>query len=269
VSVRGDRSNFQPFIRTVRVGLVFAAAALIITLMGCASSKPFEVETAILPYTDEQLAARESAQSAEYQLRTGDRISVSFKYESDLNQNELLILPDGNLSMAGLSTTVRASGLTLGELDSSLTQEFSSDYRDPDLSVVITEITDPEIYVLGEVERPGLYKLPSKGLGVIQAVTAAGGFKDHANSAQTVVMRATEEGFMIRTYDLGHLEHRGIQDMMYFDLQEYDIVYVPRSTLGDFAYLTEAIFGSAVLVSQFFWDIAAISRLNNSGTVVR
>jgi len=254
---------------TARVAGALALAGAVTAMAGCGSGQAFPVETEVVPYTQEQIAARDSARSAEYRLRTGDRVSVAFKYEKDLDQDLLLILPDGNLSMAGLSNPVKASGLTIRELDRTLTEEFAEDYKDPELTVVINEITDPEVYVLGEVENPGLYKIPHGGGGVIQAIAVAGGFDEHAQKSQVVLMRATEEGFQISAFDLDHLEYRGIQDLAYLDLQPFDIVFVPRSTLGDFSYLTNAIFGSALNVSRFFWDIYAIGNLDKIDRIVR
>lgn len=255
------------FIERVFQGLVLAG--VLSGLAGCGGGHQMEVQTEVVPYTEEQSAAREQAKNAEYRLRTGDRVSVSFKFEPELDQERLLILPDGRLAMPGLDTPIPAAGRTLRELDASLTREFAADYKDPELSIIITDITDPEVYVLGEVERPGLYKLPADGVGVIQAVASAGGFSDHANKSQTVVLRATDEGFMIRSYDLSYLEYAGLQNMLYFDLQAYDIVYVPRSGLGDFAYLTSSIFGSALNVTRFFWDIYAIANLDKIDRIVR
>ena len=243
--------------------------AVLVTLAGCGGPSGFPVETHIVPYTKDQVAAREAAKSAEYRLRTGDQISVLFKYLPELDQKYLLVLPDGNISMAGLGTVVKAAGLSVRELDNSLTGQFAKDYRDPELSIVVNIITESEIYVLGQVKNPGLYKLSPQGGGVIQAVAAAGGFMNGAHTSETVILRATEEGFMIRKFDLSHLEYVGIQDLSYMDLEPYDIVYVPRSSLGDFVYLTDSIFGSAVQISRFFWDIYAIGNLNKINQIIR
>ncbi len=238
-------------------------------ISGCGGSSGAPVETSIVPYTRDQIAARETAEFAEYRIRNGDRLAVTFKYLPELDQNNVLVLPDGNITMAGLGSVVKASGMSIRELDARLTGEFGMDYKDPDLSVVVTDITDPEIYVLGEVKNPGLYRLPSGGTGVIQAVAAAGGFQDEAKPSETVILRATAEGFMIRSFDLGHLEQTGIQSLNFLDIQPFDIVFVPRSSLGDLAYLTEAILGTGINIASFFWDIYAIGNLDKIERIAR
>ena len=240
-----------------------------VVVSGCGGSKPLTVTTSVVPYTQEETLARDAAASARYRLRSGDVVSLHFKYESDLNQNNLIVLPDGYLSVKGLDSGVQAAGLTVEELDTALTSDFGEDFRNPALSVGVQEISDPEVYVMGMVKSPGMYQLPWKGSGVLQAISMAGGFDEDANKSETAVLRATDEGFMIRVVDLSGVEVLGLSDLAMLDIQPYDVIYVPRSSLGTFAYLSEAVFGSALNMSQFFWDIYAIANLNKIDRIVR
>jgi polysaccharide export outer membrane protein len=240
-----------------------------IALSGCGGSEQFQVTTDIIPYTAEEQAARADAAAARYRLRGGDVISVSFKYETDFDQSDVIVLPDGYVNVKGIDSGIKAAGLTIEELDDSLTNVFAKDIKNPTLSVIVQAISDPEVYVVGMVRNPGMVKLPWQGVGVLQAVTAAGGFLETANTSEVAVLRAGEEGFMIRVADLSHIESMGIGDLALFDVQPYDIVYVPRSSLGNFAYLTKAVFGSALNVSSFFWDVYAIAHLNKIDRIVR
>lgn len=240
-----------------------------VLLTGCGSGGGLPVETEVVPYTEEQVAAREEARNARYRLRVGDEIRLAFKYESKLNQRDILVLPDGHISAEGLDKPVKAAGRTIEELDNDLTMEFAKDIRSPELSVIVQTISDPEIYVLGEVNKPGLHKMPSNGVGVIQAIALAGGFTEDAKRSQAAILRATEEGFMIRSIDLSGIESIGFADMSYFDLQMYDVIYVPRSSIGDFSYYSNAIFGSALNITRFFWDIYAIANIDKIDRIVR
>lgn len=256
---------FQVSSRLRWVFLMLAGFAL----TGCGGSKTFQVTTDIIPYTPEERAAREDAAAARYRLRGGDVISVSFKYETDYNQTDVIVLPDGYVNIKGIDSGVKAAGLTIEELDKSLTNVFAEDIKNPSLSVIVKEISDPEVYVLGMVRNPGLYRLPWNGVGVLQAISTAGGFHENANTSEVAILRAGDEGFMIRIADLSHIESMGIGDLALFDIQPYDIVYVPKSSLGNFAYLTKTVFGSAVNISSFFWDVYAIANLNKIDRIVR
>ena len=135
--------------------------------------------------------------------------------------------------------------------------------------MIVRTISDPQVYVLGEVNKPGLYKMPQNGLGVIQAISMAGGYTDDAKKSYTAILRATEEGFMIRSVDLSGIEHVGFAGMDYFDLQMYDVIYVPRSSVGNFRYYSTAIFGSALNITRFFWDIYALANIDKIDRIVR
>jgi protein involved in polysaccharide export with SLBB domain len=239
-------------------------------LTGCSSGGAgLGVETEVVPYTEEQLAAREEAKEARYRIREGDELRLSFKYEPKLDQDEILVLPDGYISPEGLNGPVKAEGRTIEELDEDLTAQYAMDIRDPELSVIVRTVSDPQVYVLGEVNKPGLYKMPENGLGVIQAISMAGGYTDDAKRSYTAILRATDEGFMIRSVDLSGIEHVGFASMDYFDLQMYDVIYVPRSSVGNFKYYSNAIFGSALNITRFFWDIYALANIDKIDRIVR
>lgn len=252
----------------VTCGMVFLVLPVLLT--GCSSGGAgLGVETEVIPYTEEQLEARSEAKEARYRIREGDKLSLAFKYESKLNQNDILVLPDGYISPKGLDGPVKAEGSTIEELDAELTVLYAEDIRDPKVAVIVQTVSDPQVYVLGEVNSPGLYKMPENGIGVIQAISMAGGYTDDAKKSYTAILRATDEGFMIRSIDLSGIENVGFANMNYFDLQMYDVIYVPRSAVGNFKYYSNAIFGSALNITRFFWDIYALANIDKIDRIVR
>lgn len=238
-------------------------------IAGCASGGRHPVVSQIVPYTPEQVVARDAAKGARYKLRTGDRLSVAFKYEPDLDTEDVLVLPDGFIALKGLSDPVRAAGQTVEDLDEVLEMAYGADYRNPDLAVLVKEISTPEIYVLGAVKQPGLFKLPEHGRGVLQAVAMAGGYTQDAKPSQTVIMRATDEGFMMRKFDLSDLAKNQITSLEVLDIEPYDIVFVPETSLSDFAHMTTLVFGSVIKISGFFWDVYALTNLGKIQTILR
>lgn len=250
---------------------VAAAACLLAIglLSGCGAGGKPAVVTEFVPYTPEQQVAREGAKEARYRLRNGDRFSVAFKYEPELDVDNVLVLPDGYVALKGLAQPVRAAGTTIEMLDKALEAAYAVDYKNPDLSILVHEIEAPEVYVLGAVKLPGLYRLPEKGRGVIQAVAMAGGYLDSAKKSETVLIRAAENGFMTRKYDFSDLANGQLTDLAVLDLEPYDIVYVPRKGLHSLAETVDLVFSSVLKVSGFFWDVYAIANLDKIQTVVR
>lgn len=248
-------------------GLTLASLFL---LAGCGGGNDLPpVQTDLVPFTPEQMAARAEASGAEYRLRVGDRLGVDFKYEDELDSTRLLILPDGRLSLPGGVDPIAAAGLSLTELDEALTALYGRDYKRPDLSVMVEDIANLHVYVFGSVTRPGEVKIPDGAMGVLQAIASAGGFDDGAAPRETALLRVTDEGFVLRRIDLRHLQRRGIPDLALLDLRPYDVIYVPQSTLGDLKYVSDTLFESMLDVTRLFWDVYAIGKIDKVTTLYR
>lgn len=260
----------QRTIHRVRLlaGLV-CSLLLVLMVAGCGSRAHQPVRTALVPFSPDQQAELAQAQNAEYRLRPGDRLGIDFKYEDDLDSTDLLILPDGRLTLPGGLRPVMARGLSITELDSTLTSLYARDYRYPELSVVVESLADLDVYVLGNVKQPGMVKLPPGGMGVLQAIATAGGFDTGARAQETVLMRVTPDGFLLRQIDLSHLQRRGFLDVAELDLQPYDVIYVPQSSLGDLKYFSDTVLISMTNVTRLFWDFYAISNLNKVTNIWR
>ncbi len=246
----------------------FVAAALLTHSAGCATGRSRGVELGLQPFSAAELQIREAARDARYRLRVGDTFAIDFKYQDELDQHNVTILPDGRFTMAGMED-VRAVGMSIPELDSLVTAHFARDYRNPELSVIIEQLGKQSVYVIGEVRDPGIHELPWTNHGVPQAVALAGGFLDTAAPGQTLVIRVTEEGYQYRRCDLSHLEKKGLRDAAALDLQPFDVVYVPRSAVGDIAFFTENVLGSLVDLGGLFWDVYAITHLESVNVITR
>jgi len=271
-----ERNGFQRYGTSGATGRsrgALAAALAVLGLLavaGCGSSGAIpEVRTELVPFTVEQKADLTRARSAQYRLRPGDRLAVDFKYEDELDSSNLLILPDGRLTLPGGVDPVAARGLTVVELDSTLTSLYALDYRDAELSVVVEALAELHVYVFGEVKNPGQVVLQAGGMGVLQAIGYAGGFANSAQPQETVVMRVTPEGFLLRQIDLSHLERRGLFDPLLMDLQPYDLIYVPRSAIGDFDYFAGSVLEGFVNLTDIFWDVYAIANIDKVTNIWR
>lgn len=255
-----QRSGF----RAAAVGGVLALCVL----AGCAGNGPRAVRTETHPFSPEERARIEASRDAEYRLRAGDRVSVVFDYLEGMDQQELVVLPDGRVTL-GIVGSAPAAGLTVSEFDSLLTGSFARIYRDPSLSVVVRSIAERQVYVLGEVGRPGLVTLPNHGAGILQAVAAAGGFNDQASPSETVLIRLTGEGYAYTHCDLSHLEKSGLGLAGAMPLQPFDVIYVPRSAIGDIASFSRNVLGPILNVTDLYWDIYAMSNLDKVDRLTR
>jgi len=225
-------------------------------------------ETVMIPYTEAELQLRAEAKNASYRLKPGDEFGVVFAYEPDLNQRGIFIMPDGRCTAVGVEN-VMAAGRTVAELDSLLTAEFGLVYDHPDLSIVMEALAATQVYVFGEVKNPGEVDLKPGGMGVLQAVAQGGGFTDDAAKSETVVIRITDQGYQYRRLDLSHIEKGGLVGAANMDLQPYDIIYVPRSAIGDLDYFNKTVLSSVLNFSRLYWDIYALVNLDKVDRILR
>jgi protein involved in polysaccharide export with SLBB domain len=235
---------------------------------GCGSAPRTPVRTEFFPFTPQEMALSQAARSARYRLCPGDAFSVQFKYEEMPNQNRVLVLPDGYVTMTGVGE-LKAAGMTLAEVDSVMTARLGSEIRNIDLSVLIEEIGAGRVYVLGQVVNPGLHEIPSQGANVLQAVALAGGFGERACPSETVIMRLTDDGYTYMHVDLGHLEKSGPPSFALALLRPYDVVYVPRSAIGDFSSFADNVLSGVLNINALFWDYYAVTNLNKIERIVR
>ncbi|MBK9304304.1 MAG: polysaccharide export protein [bacterium] len=250
----------------------FAAVVCVVALAACAGCGSVggrqPVRTEIQPFSSSEAALWNAARSAEYTFRIGDVFDISFKYDKELDQKAVQVLPDGRMSISGFEN-VYVVGMTVSQVDSLITAAYARDYNAPDLTIILKEFGKSAVYVLGSVNRPGEYDLPEFRGGVLQAVAAAGGFDKTASSSEVLLIRATSEGFLYRLFDLSHLEKQGLPSAEALDLRPYDIIYVPRSAVGDLAAFSEQVLGSVLRFGDLFWDIYAISNLDKINSILR
>jgi len=121
-----------------------------------------------------------------YRLAPDDRLKIIVYGEDDLS-GEYLVGSDGNLSFP-LIGMVKATGLTLAEVQAALTTRLGAGYlNSPKVSADI--VAYRPFYILGEVNKAGQYPY-RVGLTVNAAVATAGGFTYRANHKSIAIQHA-------------------------------------------------------------------------------
>lgn len=244
------------------------ATCVCVIVGGCASSHPRPVRTEIQPFSDEEKAAWDRASGAEYRMRRGDVFDVFFDFNRELDQSDLTVLPDGRVSLPRIDS-VKAVGLTISELDSALTSAYAVEYLQPDLSIVIRQLGELGVYVLGNVMMPDYVVLPQGHANILSAIALAGGFAGDASSGEVLHIRVTPDGYQYRHLDLSHLEKRAFMSPEVIDLQMYDIIFVPQSAMGDIVDFQHSVMGGLLSMGDLFWDVYALTNIDQVQTLVR
>ena len=133
------------------------------------------------------------------------------------------VRPDGKVSMP-LVNDVQAAGLTPMELRRHLTESLSEFIPDPEVSVIIREVHNFKVAVVGAVKVPGDYELKSPAT-VLELIARAQGLTEFANRDRVVVLRqngdtTTRIPFNYRKVAEGH-------DQDNFYVRAGDVIVVP------------------------------------------
>jgi len=144
------------------------------------------VELSIQTEAGTQLDASRERISPEYRVGNGDVLQISVWGEAELTKT-VTVRPDGKISLP-LIKEVRVEGLTSLEAQALLDQRFAQFIRNPQASVIVTEIHSSLVYVTGRVQRPGAYPIIGS-LNVVQLVARAGGLSNHAKQKHIYVLR--------------------------------------------------------------------------------
>ena len=247
-----SRSRF----RVIRVALWLSLAVL----AGCATAPgPIVNHETVLPLDAAQKAALAKVREQPYRVQRGDELAVYFLHSDTYKQPGVLVLPDGSANFVGIDR-VEIAGHTLAWVDSVLTAGYADKLRDPALSVVVNKTAGLLVYVLGNVKAPGAYNIPSQGLGIVGAIAMAGGYEYGAASGSVALVRVSPDGYLCREMNLGSLQKGERLDAAVFDLQPYDIIFVPRSPIGDFVAFSQEVVGSLARYTGGILDVRQIQN---------
>jgi polysaccharide export outer membrane protein len=157
-----------------------------------------------------------------YVIGAEDVLSISVWKEPDLTRS-VPVRPDGKISLP-LIDEVKAAGLTPKQLETELTTRFSHYIAAPQVSVIVADVRSQTFSIVGEVNRSGSFQLKQKTT-MLEALAAAGGFKDFAKTKKIYVLRTKADGTKERlpfNYDKAL---KG--EVPSFDVMAHDTIVVP------------------------------------------
>jgi len=165
-----------------------------------------------------------------YRLHAGDVLQITVAGHPELtfdSQNSIQIRPDGKFSYPYASAIV-AEGRTVEEVTDSLVAALEDYLLQPNVAVNVIRYHARQIYVLGEVGKPGAYSLPQdRPVGVREAIALAEGLTPSASREAARLFRTGQAPELI---DLrGVLA--GDSDDPTFVLQPGDTIVIERRNL--------------------------------------
>lgn len=176
-----------------------------------------------------------SAQPDEYKLGPGDVISVGVWGYEELRNEELVIRPDGKLSFP-LAGELTVQGMTSGELTAALTTRLGDYVKDPNVTVNVARFRTTRVYVLGEVNKPGMYEL-EKQHNLLDAIGMAGSYTKRAAKKEIFVIHKDNVDKPRKVNLLKLLKNGDISQNV--ALNEGDVVYLTSN--GKITFATDVL----------------------------
>ncbi|HSE58417.1 MAG TPA: polysaccharide biosynthesis/export family protein [Nitrospiraceae bacterium] len=227
------RHDVGDAMRLLTSGLIFLSLA---AFCGVAHSETGGTAAASASQTDAKTrhvnATAENSQlivTPDYILGPEDVLEIAVWKNNDLSK-QVQVRPDGRISLP-LVGDVSAVGKTPSQLTDEISSRLKAYMENPTVSILVKEVKSYQIYVLGEVNKPGKYPLTSK-LTLLQAITVAGGFTQVAARNKIVVFRYgkdTEALTKIKaSYDDMVIRDGSNQNI---ELRPGDLIVVPSETM--------------------------------------
>ena len=131
------------------------------------------------------LVATSPARAADYIIGPGDQLGIEVWKDPALTRT-VTVLPDGKITFP-LIGELEAGGKTVAQLKKEIEEKIARYVPDVTITVEVRQI-NLVIYVLGRVNAPGRFILPSN-VTVLQALAIAGGPNAFANRSQIRIFR--------------------------------------------------------------------------------
>ena len=195
----------------------------------------------ILPAPTPEVKKEEmpSTQTEEYRVDISDVLDISVWKVPDLSQSEVIIRPDGKISLP-LIGDIEAAGFTLTQIDAEITQKYALYVREPQVSVMIRKFGGKKVVVLGDVARPGVYTFTGD-VRVVEALALAGDCTKYAVKNNILIIRGDihKNPTVISSNVLAFLKNAKLSENVL--IQSQDVIFVPRSLIGNINAFIETI----------------------------
>ena len=163
-----------------------------------------------------------------YHIKKYDRLTVLIyggEPEIMSPQGSVLVDYNGKISLP-LIGNISVVGLTESEAAKKIQKRYRAKYSQD--MVVSVEVAKKKIYVIGEVNRPGVVELPNQRSSLLKAIAEAGSFRDTANREAIYLIRKIGNKATVTRYSLsGKLAISNAFDVVL----PGDIIYVAPNNL--------------------------------------
>ncbi|WP_348260814.1 polysaccharide biosynthesis/export family protein [Telmatobacter sp. DSM 110680] len=173
-----------------------ALQAVVLSLgLAAASSVSGQTQSAGQPIGDRtpsaQPDANKTAHDDSFVIGNDDVLAISVWKEPELTKS-IPVRSDGKISLP-LVGEMMAAGQTPLQLEREITEKLKNFITSPEVTVIVEKVYSRKYNILGEVTKPGSYLLTADTT-IMDAIAAAGGFRDFAKKTGVYVLRKSTDG---------------------------------------------------------------------------
>ena len=211
---------------------VMLTVGTMLLLTGCAGNKDYAL---VQTKSADTQTVRVTDRSIEYRILPQDRLGISLykdpagTSEEDLGSDELsqsmnekgiLVNAAGYVTLPLIGKT-KVGGLSQSQAADRITAQYKKYLNTP---TVYVEVLNKRLFVLGEVNKPGVVPIDKEKMTLFEALAHAGDVTDSAVRTEIMILsNHPTRGMQMRKVDLTNFDTMNYASLM---LRPNDIVYV-------------------------------------------
>jgi polysaccharide biosynthesis/export protein len=176
-----------------------------------------------------------------YILGAEDQITVRVFAADDIPDRPAQIGNDGTVTLPMVGQ-IHAAGLTVDQLQAALVTAYKKFFKDPQVTVQVSDFRSQPVSVAGNVALPGVVQLRGNR-NLMEVISQAGGLRADAGDS-VLITRSLSEGAIPLTgaftdptgkYSVAHVNIRkvmaGTDPQLNIQIKPHDVITVPRARL--------------------------------------
>jgi polysaccharide export outer membrane protein len=200
------------------------AIPLVLALLTCnmEAQRITTNETGAISLSPSIVDAQTSMGASQFTLGAADVIHINVWKNADLSQT-VTVGPDGFVSLPLLGD-VHVAGMTTNQMAQLITLRLSSYVVSAQVTVSVIDVRSRQVYVMGQVGKPGGYPLVAP-LTVLQVLAEAGGLNTFANRKGIFILRGSNGDTQRLKFNYTNAIHGDVKQNI--SLKPGDTVIVP------------------------------------------
>jgi polysaccharide biosynthesis/export protein len=179
--------------------------------------------------------------SNNYVLGAEDTITVRVFTADDIPDRPAQIANDGTV-MLPMVGQVHAAGLTVEQLQANLVTAYKKYFKDPQVTVQVTEFRSQPVSVAGNVNSPGVLQLRGNR-NLMEVISQAGGLRADAGDSVLITRNLSEGAIPVAgaftdpsgKFSVAHIDIRSVMSgkdpQGNISIKPHDVITVPRARM--------------------------------------